>query len=216
MSGYLGQIEDSSIPYPQKRHLVLELASESGHRTHDLFAENDLRALEEIHSTRVARMLAPFSTHKIAIETTIAFAPLAAAILFISKEGKMIEFIREGGAGMYALLVVGGFLLLRELRNAFRLLVVKDHSKESLRLDTPSVLLGCLALMFFGIGWSALGIYISASAVVAANMPNELLVIGVKESLTPTILASLLSAVVILAHYGTRRALHIWRAPVTD
>jgi len=126
----------------------------------------------------------------------------------------MIQFIREGGAGMYLILAVGLFLLGREALNVVRLLLIKDHSEENLRIDTSSVLIGCLALTFLGVGWTFLGVYVSASAVTQSHQLLELLLIGAKESLTPTILSLLLSAVIVLAHYGTRRVLHGWRAPI--
>jgi hypothetical protein len=162
------------------------------------------------------RALKHLGAHRKYVETIISVFPLILTATFIFKERKMIDFIREGGAGRYVILVIGAFLLFREIQHAFRLVVVKDHSKENLRLDTSSVLLGCLALMFFGFGWTVLGIYISSTASLQANTSYEILLTGVKESLTPTILSSLATALVVLAHYTTRRILHIWHAPVNE
>ncbi|MEQ1876059.1 MAG: hypothetical protein ABL958_05395 [Bdellovibrionia bacterium] len=211
------QLENSSIPFPQRHLLALELGSDPNltgpGATLD---EKDLAELGRIHSTLWFKILQNFGNSKKYIETLIAFVPLIAAATFISKEGKMIEFIHEGGAGMLIILVLGGFLLFKELQNMFRLLVVKDHSKGNLRLDTSSVMLGCLALMFFGIGWTGLGVYISANAALEADRSMTILMMGVKESLTPTILSALVSAMVVLAHYTTRRLLLIWHAPVVS
>ena len=215
MADFRAQIADSSIPYPQRHLLALEIEGDAG-ALEETLADADLRELEAIHSTRLSRLLAALGARKREIETLIAFTPPSFAAVYFFKEEKMIEFIRDGGAGMYALLAIGTFLLLKEALNVFRLLVIKAHSKENLRLDTPSVLLGCLALMFFGIGLTALGIYISANAVFEAKLPYDILMLGVKESLAPLILSSTLSAVIVLAHYSTRHILRIWHAPIAE
>jgi hypothetical protein len=213
------QLEESSIPFPQRHLLALELKQDLAgvqDTTEATFTKTDLDDLIKIHSTRLHRVLNLLGEFRKPIETTVSFIPLVVAATLFSKEGKVIDFIREGGTGMYVLIVIGAFLLAKEFLHVFRLIVVKDHSKTNLRLDTPSVILGCLALVFFGLGWSILGIYISANASLQAGVSHEILLTGIKESLTPTILSALLSGLVILAHYTTRRVLHIWHAPVLD
>jgi hypothetical protein len=213
------QIRDLDIPYPQKRLLEMEVHHDAAHdetleREH-LFSESDLNELVEIHSTRIYRMLKELDPQQRHLfEALSAFFPLITTLIFITKEKIMIQFIREGGAGMYLILAIGLFLLGREALNVVRLLIIKDHSNENLRIDTSSVLIGCLALMFLGIGWTFLGVYVSASAITQSHQPLELLLIGAKESLTPTILSSLLCALIVLAHYGIRGTLHAWRAPI--
>lgn len=112
----------------------------------------------------------------------------------------MIDFIREGGIGMYGILAIGMLLLGKEVLNAIRLVIAKDHSAQNLRIDTASVLLGCLALMLVSIGSTILGVYVSADAVMRSHLSSDLLMAGAKESLTNIVLSSFLCAVIILAH----------------
>jgi hypothetical protein len=212
----LSQIQNSRIPFPQRREFAQEIEADALHVGEFHFTTEEIQELESIHTTWIDKVLSHTGTYRKSFETIIAFLPLMIAVSYVSKEGKMIDFIREGGAGMYAILLIGVYLTVRELQNVFRLLMVKDHSKESLQLDTTSVILGSLALVFLGIGWAMFGVYVSASAVLETHASNEILVTGVKESLTPLVLASLLAAIVVLAHYGTRRVLQIWRAPIVD
>lgn len=209
----------SKIPYPQRHLLELEIGHDQALADADnppVLSDFDLKELETIHSTRLFREMQKFGEVRNTIETVIGTAPLVLAATTISMGGNMIEFIREGGLGMFGIIGIGAFLLFRELKQIFRLLVIKDHSKENLRLDTPSVLLGCLAMMFFGIGWSVLGIYVSTDAVIRTNASNQILLIGIKESTTPIIVSAMISTVVICAHFATRRMMHIWSAPIAD
>lgn len=126
----------------------------------------------------------------------------------------MVNFVREGGIGMYAIMIVGVLLLGRELLHVVRLMIVKDHSRGNLRLDTSTVLLGCFALLLLGLGSTVLGFYLSAESATRSGFSQEILLIGAKESVTHMVLSSFLCSVILLAHYGTRRLLHIWRAPL--
>lgn len=219
MENFIKQIRSLGIPYPQKRLLELELRQDMEFRSaaegDDLFCDHDLESLVEIHSTELHRVLNRFEKEqRKLIENVLAVFPVLTAFVFIIKEDNMVNFIQEGGAGMYAILIIGLFLLGKEALNMVRLLFIKDHSEENLRIDTASVGLGCLALMFIGIGWTCLGVYISATAPTQVQAPYDLLLVGIKESLTPTILSSLLCALIILTHYATRRLLFSWRAPI--
>lgn len=218
MNLWTQQIRKSRIPYPQKHLLEMEVHQDlrAASEDHVEFSAEDLVALEGIHSTSIFQYLESIGSWKKNVESIVALIPTLLPLFYLTKEGFMIDFIREGGLGMYSILAVGGFLFAREMKNVFRLIIVKDHGRDNLRLDTSSVLLGCLALMFLGIGWSLLGIYISANAAIVSGNTNQILLIGTKESLTPTILSALISALILLAHYSTRRILHIWNAPFAD
>lgn len=203
------QIRKLDIPYPQRHHLELEVIQDleqnlDAHRSNAHFSSEVLNELEAIHATRFHRFLKRFGKSRRTIETSLAFLPLACGLFLIVEEKEVINFIREGGIGMYGILAIGILLLGKEVLNAIRLVIAKDHSTQNLRIDTPAVLLGCLALMLASLGSTILGVYVSAD------------VAGVKESLTNIILSSFLCAVIILAHYATRRMLHIWHAPVAD
>lgn len=219
MESIKDQLRALDIPYPQKQLLEKEVLQDLEHFPQSeevLFSVDDIQKLQELHTTQVSKWLSSFSLEaRRYIETSFAFLPLILAFTFIIKEEKMMNFIKEGGAGMYLILLIGFFLLSQEALKVFRLLVVKKHSQQNLMLDTTSVLLGCLALMFIGIGWSFLGFYFSATYVTQQNMSGELLLIGAKESMTPLILSSLFCTLIVLAHYATRKTLLVWRAPVT-
>lgn len=212
------QMRTLDIPYPQKKLLELEVlqdAEEIFPEVINTLSRDDIRELEQIHSTRINRWLNVFSqeTRK-SVEISFAFFPLVTVFTFIIKEENMMNFIREGGAGMYLILLIGLFLLGQEALKAFRLLVIRKHTRNNLEIDTTSVLLGCLALMFIGIGWTFFGFYISATYVAQSNASTEILLLGAKESLTPLILSSLLSTLIVLTHYGVRKTMLVWRAPV--
>lgn len=214
------QIKDLNIPYPQKHLLELEVRQDLEHADSpdkQGFSKTDLCDLHEIHSTKIYRFLTQFGDRRKNIELLAAFIPLMTGVIFIFKEDFMMNFIREGGfPGMYAILIIGVFLLGKELLNMFRLLMIKDHSAKNLDLDTSSVLLGCLALVFMALGCTALGIYKTADTVTRSQMPYELLIVGAKESMTPLVLGSLLSVLIVLAHYATRNVLRLWHAPLSD
>ncbi len=215
------QIRDLGVPYPQKHQLELEVRQDlemQGKSQEDfLFLKDDLKELEQIHSTRLYSLFSRFeSSQRRRIEIASAFFPLAVVVLLTIKEDTVIGFIREGGAGMLVILAIGVFLLGKEGLNIFRLLVLKDHKPANLRIDTWSVWVGCLALMCVGLGWTTLGMYVSANAVIESNGKYDLLLIGAKESLAAVVLSSLLSALVLLAHYAIRQLLVGWRAPIAD
>jgi hypothetical protein len=225
-----------ALPYPQKARLLREVAADLEATVRRLraagldeataeaaalrdfsFSPDDLAALDQVHASLATRILAlcpPFV--RSFVERYGGVVPLALAGCSIAKEVPVLGFLQEGGIGMYAILGIGLAMLARELAAALRLLVIKEHSRESLRLDTPSVLIGCLALMLFALGNAVLGLYVSADAVTAQKLPYALLVAGAKESLTPLVLGTMLSALVVLAHYATRRVLHAWQAPIVS
>lgn len=70
-----------------------------------------------------------------------------------------------------------------------------------------------LFLMFLGLGWSVLGIYVTADSVVKASLSNQILLEGFKESFTPFLLSIFLSTLILLTHYGSRRLSVLWRIP---
>ena len=217
MSKLAKQIRASRIPYPQKFELEQEICSDlaqSPSHNNALLSVEDLRELEEIHSSKLTRALENAGPGRSFLETVIAYLPLIIVGVTIYKEQTMIEFIREGGAGMYAILFIGLFLMAREIKSVFLLLIARDHRKENLRIDTWSVVTGCSALMLLGVGGSALGVYVSMKASLAAAASLPILLTGLSESLAPLILSALICACVMLAHFATRRVMSFWRAPI--
>jgi hypothetical protein len=198
------QITDLDIPYPQKRLLKLEVQQDLLFGVSNIVEKNlrlsdeTLDDLRQVHATKIHLFLRRFARLRCRIEMFTAFIPLITGVIFIFKEEAMLDFIREGGTPViYAILVVGLMLLGRELLNVFRLIVVKDHSTRNLEIDTSSVLLGCLGLLFVAIGQTALGLYKSAEAVTQTQASYNLLVMGAKDSLAPMVLGSLLCALIV-------------------
>ena len=126
----------------------------------------------------------------------------------------MIDFFREGGAGMIVILLVGAILLFRELGLFFRTVLIKDHSKKNLRLDSMSVIVGVLALVLLGLGVTSLGAYVSVTGVMEHGLPINILLIGLKESITAFIVSATFSSLILHMHFTTRRLLNLWRAPI--
>lgn len=128
----------------------------------------------------------------------------------------MINFIYEGGAPMYPILILGSFLIFRELVLFLRTIVIKDHSSKNLKIDTNSVFIGSLALLALGIGASALGIYFTVNAGASSKMPIEILLFGLKESLGGIILSCAMASLILILHFSTRRILFGWKAPLPE
>jgi hypothetical protein len=217
MAGAIRQIRASNIPFPHRFLLELEVRRDIDSGGEDgEFAREDLCELERIHSTRLRRGLAKLKAgQRLGAEMFGALTPLFTAFFFIIKEDTMLQFIREGGAIMFAILIIGAFLLGKEALNFFRLVVIKDHAGENLRLDTALVWLGCSALMCIGIGGTLLGFYVSAKYVEQSHASYEILLIGAKESLTCTILSSMFCALIAFMHFATRQMMTHWRAPLS-
>ena len=205
------QIRAARIPYPFKALLEMEAVADARELGETSISPESLRELEELHSTRLDRWLSLSPARRL-IEALSAFGPLGLIFIFIFKEQSMIQFIREGGPGMFVILALGFFLLGKEALSMFRLLVVRDHSR--LQMDSASVWLGCLALMFLGVAIALMGFRLSAGAALETHASSEILLAGIRESVTAVILSSLLSTLIVVMHYATRQILFMWRAPI--
>ena len=212
MKPYERQLRELRIPYPQKHDLERELSSLPNPSE---FQEEDLREFYDLHNNFLHKILTTFSKEwRERTETTFILAPLFFLTIFIGKEKFMIQFIKEGGLGMLAILALTCPLIYRETLNLFRLFILKDHSAKNLHLDTASVQIGCLALLILGIAGTSMGIYYSASAVVSTGAHQSLFLAGVKESLGNLILSSACAGLVLVMHYTSRRLMIRWHAPI--
>lgn len=220
MANYRSQLEQINIPFPERHRFeseILQDLAELNHETEcDQFSAEDLQELKRIHSTWSSRCLSEFQHGpRQAIESTASYLPLVLALIYTFKEDQMIQFIRDGGAGMLVILSLGFLLLGREALRGLRLLIIKDHSKLNLQIDSVSVGLGCASLVLFGLAWTAFDLYVVLRAVSENHWPQEALIVGARESLTPLILSTLMAAMILLAHFATRRVLTVWRAPIS-
>jgi hypothetical protein len=219
MGNWKTQIDDLLIPYPEKFHLKGEIEEHCLHAPSDEKDFFDQEALDEflsIHNSKITLLLRKMPRNlRNAIEFSFIGGPLMALLSFLTKERFMFQFFREGGAPMLAILVIGGFMFLREALLFMRVAILRDHTKINLRLDSSSVLIGAGALIVLGIGGTCLGAYVSVASSVANNMPN-LVLIGLKESITNMIVSASFVALILMLHYTSRRLLVRWHAPISE
>ena len=116
----------------------------------------------------------------------------------------MIDFVFEGSLGNYAILVVGLLLLINEILKLLLLSLTKGEATGSLRIETSSVWLGCIALVAIGAGWTGLSVYVVEGAVAWSDTLAGGTVTAAEVLLTPLGLSLLLSAIIALTHYATR------------
>jgi hypothetical protein len=194
------QVLDLEIPYPEKARLLRELEDHVKHRpdeTLDSFSGEALADLRDIHASvwlKALERLGPRT--RSAVETAFAAAPITALLIDLQRRNFMLEFIREGGAGMYPILALGAALMIRELLLLGRVVIVKDHKAENLRLDSTTVLLGALALVMLGVCATGLGLYTAASFVETKGLPASVFVQGLRESITCLIVSSSFAALI--------------------
>lgn len=156
MDEWRKQIENLTIPYPKKSDLICEIKEHLLHRREErssAFEEEDLRELYEVHNTRLMKALAKILPKaRISIELILSATPILALTVYLFMEEFMLDFIRQGGAGMLTILVIGSLLLLRELVFLFRVVIIKDHSPKHIAFDSVAVTMGAVALNILGIG----------------------------------------------------------------
>ncbi len=216
------QIEDLSIPYPEKKQLLAEI-EDHFQKTNESETEGfGIDALDEftsIHNSAALLALRKLPRlARTAIELFFIGGPLMGLLTYLIKENFMTELIHKGGAAMYPILAIGLFLLFREALLFFRVAMLRDHTKRNLSVDSSSVLIGSLALSVIGIGATFAGIYVSiASAMATESQPHyDWIVLGVGEAISNVILSSILVAFILLLHYTTRRLLVRWQAPISQ
>ena len=211
------QIDQLQIPFPQKTHLINEIENHVVHfpmEKAEILKREDLAEFYQIHNTRVFHVLQKIPP-KLRLLTEFIFAggPVTALLIYLAKEKLMFDFIRQGGAGMYVVLAIGAILLLKEIMQLQRVLVIKAHTKENLNPDSLTVLIGALALFIISIGATGIDAYWSVFYFEQNNSPISVLATGLKESVTCLIAGSLIAALILLMHFLIRRTLGKWKVP---
>lgn len=214
------QIEKLELPYPARFQLTDEIEEHLRYfpeEKNNLFAEESLNDFYQIHNTSLKKALDGFGPRVSRfVQNALVLFPLSGLILFLGKERFMIDFIRQGGAGMIAILLVGLGLIFRELNLFVRTILIKDHSRKNLQIDSISVVLGSLALVLLGVGVTCLGAYVTVTGVVENKMGYDILAIGLKESITAVIVSTSFASLILLLHFSTRRFLVSWKAPLVE
>jgi hypothetical protein len=219
MENWQKQLDELKIPYPQKHHLFSEIAEHLSHfpnENSDVFNSDSLSDLFCIHNTRFLKFLAGLSSQtRSIVEFFFAGGPLLALLIYLTTEGFMLNFIKEGGAGMWVILGIGILLFIREALLFFRVVVIKDHSKEYLSIDTMNVVASSIALVLLGIGASALGAYSSAAIYVRnEDLPVKILIVGLSESITCLVMSTSFAALILLLNLFIRQVLITWKVPL--
>ncbi|RZJ53048.1 MAG: hypothetical protein EOO45_31485 [Flavobacterium sp.] len=227
--------EGLNLPYPERADFLNELREDlsevyssyldSGMNEAEAYAAtlkdfrfgpDDLSLMAKTHQSFFQKILnlVPESFQNL-IEYLSGMVPLGLLCYAIEREIAVMNFIQEGGSpGMYAIILIGLYLLGLEVLSAMRIVFFRDHSNRNLNIETPNVLLGCLGLMLVATAWTIMGIYNTANAMSLNPSAMDILFTGFKESLVPVSTGLLLSAMVVLAHFATRHILHKWKAPM--
>ena len=119
----------------------------------------------------------------------------------------MIQFLNEGGIIIYAIIVIGGGVVLTQLFRYFKWFIYRDHSDESLEMNTSMPIIAATLISFVGILGSAVGYY-----VVFAKWANHIINeaefrIGLYEPLPCLIVAMLLGSIILTIHLVTQSKL---------
>jgi hypothetical protein len=219
MKRWKKQIDELPIPYPQKKQLLAEIEDHiqnSSESENEGFEDDDLEELVLVHNNHALlflRQLPPAVRN--AIELTLIGGPLVGLLPYLTyKGGYMYQFFINGGVAMYAIFAIGVLLLGREALLFTRVMILKEHNKANLKMDSSSVLVGSLALTVLGIGAACLGAYVSITSALSNNSPNVIVLTGIGESITNVIASTTFAALILLIHYTTRRLLLYWQAPI--
>lgn len=211
------QIDSLKIPYPQKVSLSREIEAHiefCPEEADQKITKEDLNELYRVHNTLLLRLLENASpTIRSLIEFLFAGGPMMALFIYLGRENFMLDFIMQGGAGTIVVLVVGALLLVRELHLLWRVVLIKDHSKKNLNLDTTTVAIGVMALVLIGLCATGLGTYATAAYVEQKGLPSAVFIVGLRESITCLILSTSIAAVILFLHFFTRRTLLHWQVP---
>jgi hypothetical protein len=229
-SALLARLErELDVPYPARRELVAEIAADldaafeaalqDGLDPVDaeaaaldalhLHADPTTRAaLEEVHRSALGRALHRLAPRARAVAGWAGAAlPLAITLVYLSLEVPVLDLLRLGGFAVFPIIALGILGTVAALRRAFLWGIVKDHRPETLGLDDGTPLHLAFATLLVGLAGTALGIYVSIVGAEEERIPRDLIVSGVKESLTCVILACGFASLTVVVHVLARTML---------
>jgi len=227
---YLRRIDaELAIPYPERARFLDELAADlealfQRHRSAGLeeaaaeqatLREFELdfeaiAALNAVHVPAVQRVLArlPGRTRPL-LEGVAIGLPLLLLIALVSAKVPLASFLREGGATSVLILAVGSLALLLQLERLFAWFVLRDHTAGALHRNTSTPLYLAAACTLLG----ALGCYVVLFAWSEGGIDNEMVKVGLRESLSPVIVGSAIATLVVLLHAALQAGLRALRVP---
>jgi hypothetical protein len=111
----------------------------------------------------------------------------------------MLDFLRQGGGAMWAILLVAGAAYLLQFRRAFSWFIQRDHSRIALARNTATPLYLAGAVLCMGIASTALNFYVVMDRWVEGKFPDfEWVWGGFIESLSSVIVAGNLAALILI------------------
>jgi hypothetical protein len=230
-SGDLTRLEAAiQIPYPERAEILDEVradlrAAYQHARAQGLddqsarqqalaelgMAEETRVALEGVHATAPLRLLGrlPVAVRSW-LRALATAAPLAGLVLFLVVEVPVNRFLLEGGGSVFLILAFGSLGLLLEMQRFFIWFVVRDHSPEALRRNTPTPLYLASATVLLGVLGTSMKYYSFLSRWGGGLREARR---GLSEPLTLMILACCLAALTVLLHSALCVGLRALRVP---
>lgn len=220
------------IPYPQRTRVLRELegdlwshysalrdrglsegeARDETLRNLGLDAEA-LASLQAIHSPAIRRILSRLpEPAREPVEWVCAGLPLLATLYLLLLEVPMLDFMRQGGAAMWMILLIGGAGLFLQLHRAFAWFVVRDHSERSLARATSTPLYLAAAAVVVSIGGTATGFRVVLHRWSEGMFDGDVAILGFIEALSCVILGTTLAALIILIQCGLHAGLRAIQA----
>lgn len=179
-------------------------------------APEDRAALLSLHRPAVRRFLdrlpAPARDQLEAGTSTLAFAGVT---LTLATEAPVMTLIREGGLPTLVVLAIGLLGLLLLAHRLFRWFVLRDHSAESLRLNTSTPLVLAAATLGAGVMGAAIDYYVVLMVWSQGLIDAEALRVGLREPLSPLIFGAALATLTLLLHAATQAGLRRLRVEPT-
>ncbi len=136
-----------NLPFPERIHFMNELKSDMQDHYDRLISEGrsprdavdevsksfkltqaDITALGQAYQTPMQVFISRIPSHvRSSLFEVFRFIVAFAFITTLVKEVRMIQFLNEGGVIIYAILVIGGGVVLTQLFRYFKWFIYRDH-----------------------------------------------------------------------------------------
>lgn len=163
----------------------------------------DLAALREIHRPVVTRSLERLSEGtRSFIQQGMVFVPVLTMGAIMESQAGLSDMIREGGAVMLPILFLGIFGLGLLLARSVKWMVLKDHTAEAMRANTPAPLYVAAITVLMGIFATCAGFSNVVRAVVASDPAQQQLIfyVGSRECMLNLMVAAALATLIVMFH----------------
>jgi hypothetical protein len=222
-----------TVPYPQRAELIEEAAADlcaayaearASGLPHEAARARSLerlsldaqarQALEGVHASALQRALSLVPARARSwLQAAASAAPLAALFVFLVREVPVNRFLRQGGPIVYLVVAFGSLGLLLELQRFFVWFVLRDHSAEALRRNTPTPLYLAASTVLLGLLGAAVRYH---SFLEGWRGDTVRLARGLREPLASIIMSCCLAALTVLMHSALSVGLRALRVPERD